>query len=110
MGEPAIPTRQERAETVQLAQAIVDSVRNDEPTPTVYRDDVFRLAQLVELYLDRLTFVTQMAMTATQTAVQRMEGAHNFTMTAVREILRAARDGEFPEWWPEQRSDAPVTR
>ena len=122
MGEPVEPTRADRDELVKLAFAIVESVRNDEAMPMpVARNQavalwpdieqlVFRFAQLVTLYIDRLQFVSTMAMTATQTAVLRMEGALTFQQTAMREILRAARDGEFPEWWPEQRADAPVTR
>lgn len=65
MGEPAVPTPADRAETLKLAREIVDSVREDADLPEPFTGDpdditanaVFRLAQDLVAASERLATV-----------------------------------------------------
>ncbi len=61
MGEPAIPTPEQRAATRALARFYVDTVRNDDPFPAHDDDDMFRLAQEVELLTAEIDNLTRLA-------------------------------------------------
>lgn len=50
MGEPAVPTTQERIERRALASSVVEAVRNDEECPKLFTDAVvFGLSQEIEM-------------------------------------------------------------